>query len=186
MKLLTKTYILTLRPFLAVAIAAILTTSCGGTPKKEPLTEMEACDRLNGLITDHPDKFKKYKKGFTRIRNLNSWSVIKVFPQAQECKVWEWSSGLNNYICNWKSKDGREEAQTDYQEAKRIISNCLSDEWQSKTNYTTSGGEHTLFEKPGSKTIVSIRYFRESRGWTKDWHTVLTIGDKSNLKAKTQ
>ena len=186
MKLLAKTHISALRTLLAVSIAAILTTSCGGSPKKDPLPEQEACNQLNGLIADHPQKFEKYKKGFNRVRNLNSWSVIKVFPQAEECRVWEWSSGLTNYICNWKSKDGMEGAKTDYQVAKRIIRSCLSDQWQPKTNTTTSGGEHTRFEKPGSKTVVSIRYFKESRGWVRSWHTVLTIGDRSNLKAKVQ
>ena len=186
MKFLTQYHSSAIRSFLAVGIAAILMVSCGGSPKKDPLPEQEVCNRLNGLIEDHPNKFKLHKKGFTRVRNLNSWSVIKVFPQAQECKVWEWSSGLNNDICNWKSKDGMESAKADYQEGVRIIRNGLSDQWQPKTNYTTSGGERTLFVKPGSTTVVAIRFFRESRGWVKNWHTVLTIGDESNLKAKVQ
>ncbi len=177
----------TTRRLLTAGILALLAVSCAETSRQqEVLPEQEACNRFKDLIADHANQFQKYKTNFTRLRNLNSWSVVKVFPDAQECKVWEWSSGLNNYICNWKSSEGEAGARTDHQEAVAIIRNCLGSDWRSSTNRTTSGGEHTLFENPATRTAVSMRYFRESRGWVRNWHAVLSIGDRSNLKAKTQ
>ena len=177
----------TTRGLLMAGLLALLSVSCAEAPKQqEVLPEQDACNRLKGLIAAHANHFQKYKKNFTRQRNLNSWSVVKVFPDAQECKVWEWSSGLNNYICNWKSREGEAGARSDYQQAVTKIANCLGSEWHSSSNKTTSGGEHTLFENPAAKTVVSMRYFQESRGWFRSWHAVLNIGDKSNLKAITQ
>lgn len=167
--------------------AALLTASCTGlSPKQEPLNEAAACTRLQSLIADHPNKFKQHKKNKRTVRNMNTWTAIAPFPSAHNCQIWEWSTGLNSYICNWKSDDGMPGAQAGYQEGEGIIQRCLGKQWTAHSNKTTSGGEHTYFNKPGSNTYVSIRYFKESRSFTENWHTVLYIGDKSNLKAQTQ
>ena len=105
---------------------------------------------------------------------------------ANNCQVWEWSTGLYSYICNWKSKGGMETAKSDYTEGKRIMRACLNEDWQSISRETKNGGEYTLFSKPKSKTFVEIRYFKEPRSIFDDWHTTVIISDKSNLKAKLQ
>ncbi len=167
---------------------ALLTTSCSEIERaaRKPISEEEACTRLKGLIADHPNNFKKYQKSLRRVRNLNTWSAEKVFPMAENCQVWEWSTGLHSYICNWQARDGMASAKADYQDGNRIIQSCLGPEWEPQTNTTQSGGERTVYRKEGSKTLVGIRYFKESRSIIGSWHTVVTIGDDSNLRAPLQ
>ena len=167
---------------------ALLTTSCSEIERaaRKPISEEEACTRLKGLIAEHPNNFKKFQKSLRKVRNLNTWSAEKVFPMAENCQVWEWSTGLHSYICNWQARDGLAAAKTDYKDGNRIIQSCLGSTWESQSNTTKSGGERTVYTKPSSKTLVGIRYFKESRSVFGNWHTVVTIGDESNLNAKTQ
>ena len=179
---------------LAVGLAALITTSCSQfASKPEPLTEAEACDRVKLLIADHPNKFNKHKKNkrvsstlYSVGPGMTTWTATQPFPSARNCQIWEWGSGLTNYICDWRSDDGKQGAEAGYLEGKQILESCLGNEWTAKTNQTTSGGMHTYFSLPGSKTFVSIRYFKEQRSIREKWHTVLYIGDKSNLPAQTQ
>ena len=181
------TYLNPLLKLSTAAVAAMLTVSCSLIgPKPEPITEQEACVRLHGLIADHPEKFIHYRKNKRVLRTLNTWTGTKVFPMANNCQVWEWSTGLYSYICNWKSEGGMEVAKSDYTEGKRIMRTCLNEDWQSISKETKNGGEYTLFSKPKSKTFVEIRYFKEPRSIFDDWHTTVIISDKSNLKAKLQ
>lgn len=167
---------------------ALLTTSCSEIERaaRKPISEEEACTRLKGLIADHPNNFIKYQKSLRQVRNLNTWSAEKVFPMAENCQIWEWSTGLHSYICNWEAKDGMASAKADYQDGNRIIQSCLGPSWESQSNTTKSGGERTVYSKTGSKTLVGIRYFKESRSIIGNWYTVVTIGDESNLKAPIQ
>ena len=188
MNFIPKYNFLKTKTLFTAVLLAILTTSCSEIERaaRKPIPEEEACTRLKGLIADHPHNFKKYKKSLRRVRNLNTWSAEKVFPMADNCQVWEWSTGLTSYICNWQARDGLESAKTDYKDGNRIIQSCLGPAWESQSNTTTSGGERTVYSKPGSKTLVGLRYFKESRSMFGRWHTVVTIGDESNLNAKTQ
>lgn len=186
MKLLSKFNFSKSFVFLA-GIAALLTASCSSMMSKpEPLSETEACKRLTGIIADHPNKFNKHKKDKRIIDFLNTWTAIEPFPTAKNCKVWEWSTGLNSYTCSWISDNGKDGAKAGYEEGKAIISRCLGKQWSAGNNPTSTGGKHTYFYQNNSKTYVSIRYFKEQRSIMENWHTVLYIGDKSNLKAKTQ
>ena len=173
----------------SVLISSVIVgvTSCSNLSKpKEPLTEAQACLQINNLISDHANKFKEHKKSQKRRNRLmTSWAAQKVFPAAEECEIWEWSTGLYNYNCNWKTKT-QQETQQDYQEAITVVKSCLNDEWQSKSTTTKSGGKRTSFEKSGLKTQISLRYFKEPRSLIENWHTTVSIGDKNNLKAKTQ
>jgi len=162
-------------------------TSCSSLSKPiEPLTEAQACLQINNLISDHANKFKEHKKSQKRRNRLmTSWAAQKVFPAAEECEIWEWSTGLYHYICNWKTKT-EQETQQDYQAAMMIVQSCLNNQWQSESTTTKSGGKRTTFEKAGSKTQISLRYFKEPRSLIENWHTTVSIGDKNNLKAKVQ
>ena len=172
---------------LSAGATFLLMTACSGqATKEETITDAEACELLNGLIADHSNKFAKHKKNKRDLINMNTWDAIEPFPSASNCQIWEWSSGLHSYICNWNSKNGMEVAKADYLEGQHIIQSCLGKDWQAKSNTTTTGGENTLYRKSGSKTIVSIRYFKKSRSILEDWHTTLYIGDNNNLKAAVQ
>ena len=172
---------------ITTGVTTLMLTACSSlAPVKEPISETEACSRLNELIADHPNKFVKHKKNKRPTRRVTIWSATAPFPTANNCEVWEWSSGLHGFVCDWIGKDGMESAKADYQEAQQIIRNCLSEPWQAESHSTTSGGQNTVYSKVGSKTIVSIRYFQETNSIMKNWHTVLYIGDRSNLKAKVK
>ncbi len=174
-------------PILTIAMVALLVISCSQLgPKPEPISDQEACTRLQGLIADHPKKFIHFRKNKRVHRSLTTWTGTKDFPLANNCQVWEWSTGLYSYICNWKSKGGMETAKSDYTEGKQIMRSCLNTEWKSESKETKNGGEYTLFSNPKSKTFVEIRYFKEPRSIFDDWHTTVIISDKNNLKSKLQ
>ncbi len=187
MKLICQSTYLKSFLLLTTGMIALMLSGCSSlAPVKEPISEAEACSQLTGLIADHPNKFANHKKHKRLTRKLTIWSATPPFPTANNCEVWEWSSGLYSFVCDWDGKDGMESAKADYQEAQQIIRSCLSEPWQAESHLTTSGGENTVYSKAGSKTIVSIRYFQETRSIIKNWHTVLYIGDRSNLKTGVQ
>ena len=68
----------------------------------------------------------------------------------------------------------------------KIIQNCLGEAWTAQTNTTHSGGKHTIYSTPDKPTIVSIRYFKDLRSWSKPWQNTISIGDKNNLKSPLQ
>jgi len=171
---------------LFILTTALLTTSCAQFNTLEPLSNQEACNRLQAIITDHSENFSHHRKNKRTLKSLNVWTGTKVFPIADRCEVWEWSTGLYSYICHWKSKDGMEAAKTDYTEGKDIISSCLSEDWQARSKTTQNGGEYTLFSNAQTKTVVEMRYFKTARSIVKHWNTTVIISDKNNLKAKLQ
>ncbi len=186
MSLFTKTTRSTTISALMISSAALLLAACADISENKPtLSEAESCSRLKGLIKSHRDQFKQYKKSLRRVRNLNSWSAEQVFPSAENCNIWEWSSGLHTYICDWQAGHGKESAIADYNEGRRIIENCLGPAWQADSQ-TTRSGERTLYQKAGVKTVISLRYLEEPRSWFERWHTVVAIGDKNNLNAPLQ
>ena len=75
---------------------------------------------------------------------------------------------------------------SNYQEDANIIQNCLGDAWTAQTNTTQSGGKHTIYSTPDTPTIVSIRYFKDLRSWSKSWQNTIIIGDKNNLTSPLQ
>lgn len=169
---------------LSVCIASLLISACGAKAvKQEKLSETEACNRLQGLIEDHPNQFKKYRKNYMPHKLHGSWTADKVIPSAKECQIWEWSTGLFNYACEWTAEEGKSEALANYQEASRIIQSCLGNSWAAKTNTTKSGGENTVYSRDGSPTAVSVRYFEDARGWTSEWVNTVIVGDRNNLKS---
>ena len=174
---------------LIILLTGIMTimmmTSCTEFAKKEPLSEAESCIQLTEIIADHPNKFAKHKQKKRVVRHYVSWTTSSPFPTAENCEIWEWSTGLNSFICHWKQKDGMDSAKQSYQEGNQIIQSCLSDGWQVESTKTSTGGEHSRYTKQGLKTIVSIRYFKPT-GLFDNWKTTLYIGDKNNLNAKTQ
>jgi hypothetical protein len=170
-----------LMTLILTSAAAFLLTSCSTVePKREVMSEAEACSEVNKLIEAHPSEFAGYKKNKRFTRRMTIWDATMQFPNADNCQVWEWSNGLDNYYCEWKADDEKD-AQADFHKAEGILEQCLGPQWTRHKNPTTSGGEHTRFSKEGSKTIVSIRYFKDEY-----WQTALYIGDKSNLNTPIQ
>lgn len=171
----------------SVCVTSITMSACSEiAAKPETLSEAQACENLKGLIADHPKQFSHYKKNLSIHRNLNLWSAIKVFPNADNCQVWEWSAGLYNYVCEWEAGSNQNQAISNYQEDVNIIQNCLGETWTAQTNTTQSGGKHTIYSTADKPTIVSIRYFQDLRSWTKPWQNTIVIGDKNNLKSPLQ
>ena len=178
-----------LKPLLVITTAAsfLLMTACSGVfTQKEALSESEACEHINELIAAHPNKFADQKKTKRVHRMMSSWTAESPFPLARDCKVLKWGGGLHGFVCKWDSKKGMETAKADYLEGQRIMQSCLGNDWQEETITTKTGGEHARFSKSDSKTIVSIRYSRQSQGILKKWFTALYIGDNSNLTSAVQ
>jgi hypothetical protein len=174
---------------IAVYFSILFFPACGvNTVKQEPISETESCNRLQAIIKDHANQFKNYKKTKFTHKTHNSWAADKVLPTAQQCQVWEWSNGLNNYACDWEVEDGENKAIANYDEALRITQTCLGSSWTAQTNSTQSGGKHTVFNHAGLPTVVSIRYFEDTAGWSflHSWYNTLIIGDKNNLKSPLQ
>ncbi len=158
------------------------------TPEKSAMSDSEACVKLNELIADHSNHFKQFKKGrlnANRMTYIQAWNAQRVFSLAQNCQVWEWSTGLTNYYCAWQ-EPGEVQAKASHDKGVAIVEQCLGRQWQTQFDTTTSGGGSTLFSTEGSKTIVSIRYFKESRTIIENWRSTLYVGNESNLDAKVQ
>jgi len=172
-----------------VSLFALISSSCAIlTPDKQELSDSEACVKLNELIADHGNNFKQFKKArknTQRIGHMQIWNAERVFPLARNCQVWEWSSGLTNYFCDWKSP-GKLQAKASHDKSADTIGVCLDKQWQSNFVNTQSGGGRTLFYQEGGKTVISIRYFKESRTILENWKTSLYVGDESNLNAEVQ
>jgi hypothetical protein len=109
-----------------------------------------------------------------------------VFPTADNCQIWEWGTGLFNYVCQWDTGNDENKAASNYQDGMQIIQSCLGDTWTAQINDTQSGGKHTLYTTPDKATIVSIRYFKEQKGWSPSWQNAVVVGDKNNLNAPTE
>ncbi|WP_428353444.1 hypothetical protein [Methyloprofundus sp.] len=173
---------------LMTMLLVLSTSACSIFSPTPEISNAEACVRLNELIADHANDFKQYKKSLKNtapLRNMQIWNAERVFPLAQNCQVWQWSSGLMNYFCAW-DESGKEDAQASFDKGAEIINQCLGKKWHSKFTRTQSGGGSALFYQAGVKTIISIRYFKEARTILDSWKTTLYLGDESNLKAEVQ
>lgn len=172
-----------------VASFAIISSSCAIlTPAKQELSASEACEKLHEVIADHGNNFKQLKgarKSSSRIETMQIWSADRVFPLARDCQIWEWSSGLTNYTCFWQ-ESGEVQAKVNHDKGANLVGQCLDKQWQSNFVNTQSGGGRTLFYQQGNKTVISIRYFKESRTILDNWKTTLYVGDESNLNAEVQ
>jgi len=158
------------------------------TPAPE-LSDAEACVKLNAIITDHSHGFQQFKKNrvsSTGVINMQIWKAEKAFPSANNCQVWEWSTGLTNYICTWQEKGGAIEAKASHDKGVELVRQCLSTQWTSNEVTTQSGGVRTFFSQSNGETIVAINAFKESLSILENWKTTLYVGDKSNLKAEVQ
>lgn len=175
---------------LVTAGLLILSTSACSlfTPELE-MSDAEACEKLHQLVDDHADNFKQFRGARKNIQragnNMQIWNAERVFPMAKNCQVWEWSSGLTNYYCAWDESD-EDEAKASYIRGSELVNQCLGKRWFSKFVTTKSGGANALFYQEGGKTVISIRYFKESRTIFENWKTTLYVGDESNLKAEVQ
>jgi hypothetical protein len=170
-----------------VCVIGITLGACSElTAKPENQFEAQTCEDLKGLIADHPNQFAHYKKNLSTHSRYNIWSAKKVFANADNCQVWEWSSGLYNYVCEWETGRNQNKAMDNYQEDVNIAQNCLGEAWTAKTSTTQSGGKHTIYSTADKPTIVSIRYFQDLRSWSKPWQNTIIIGDKNNLKSPLQ
>ena len=132
---------------LLVSVCAVSSTmsACSETPAKpEKQTEAQICENLKSIIADHPNQFSHYKKNPVPHNRLNIWSANKVFPNAENCQVWEWSTGLYNYVCEWKTGKNEDKAISNYQKGSKIIQNCLGETWTAQTSTTQSGGKHRI------------------------------------------
>lgn len=173
------------KAFMALA-GAVLAASCSSvTSKTDAISDAESCSRLNSLIADHPNKFEHHKKNKRFLRKLTLWDATDPYPGAHNCEVWEWSTGLTSYMCEWESKAGKEGALAGYHKGIGIITDCLGSEWVAEANTTTTGGERTTFSKSDVPTVISIRYFKDNSLF-ENWSTVFYIGDRSNLNTETQ
>lgn len=172
--------------FLLFYSTVFLSACAGINVESDQFSDDEACNRLQGLIKDHKKQFTTYRKSRRPNKFYTIWSAEKVFTKAENCQVWEWSTGLYNYACSWKAKEGGAQAKSNYDEDVRIIKNCLDNSWKPRITSTKSGGQHTLFSNDRSPTIVSIRYFAESKGFLENWYNTVVIGDKSNLNTPAQ
>ena len=171
----------------SVCATSIALGACSEISEKpDKQTEAQSCEHLNGLIADHPNKFSHYKKNLSTHRLLNVWSAVKVFPSAENCQVWEWSTGLYNYVCEWATGNNQNQAMSNYQDGVKIIQQCLGETWTAQTSTTKSGGKSTLYSTPNNPTVVEIRYFQYLRSWSKPWQNTIIIGDKNNLKSPLQ
>ena len=175
--------------FLISSLFLLSSSACSIFAPAEPeMTDAEACVKLNELIADHADNFKQFRGSLKNTgprRNMQIWNAQRVFPMAKNCQVWQWSSGLTNYYCGWDESD-EQEAKVSFNRGAELVNQCLGKKWHSKFTRTTSGGESALFYQKGGKTVVSIRYFKESRTIFDSWMSTLYVGDESNLKAEVQ
>ncbi|MBE0437038.1 MAG: hypothetical protein IBX56_14700 [Methylomicrobium sp.] len=172
---------------LSIYAATFSIAACTNTTTKpEQLSEAQACTHLNELIGDHPNHFDNIKKNLTPSRRLSVWAADKLFPTADNCQVWEWGAGLFNYACEWKTGNDEQKAIDNYQYGIDTIQNCLGEQWTAQTNTTESGGKHTRFSSPDTQTMISVRYFKEQRGWPTSWLNTFIIGDRSNLQTPLQ
>ncbi|MDF1583285.1 MAG: hypothetical protein RQ733_14140 [Methyloprofundus sp.] len=180
---------------LRFVVASMLLVSSGCslfTPAPE-LSDAEACLKLNAIIADHSGNFQQFKKsrvnsggGMGEVINMQIWRAEKAFPSANNCQVWEWNTGLTNYICTWQEKGGEVAAKASHDKGVEIVRQCLNDQWTSDTVNTQSGGLRTRFSQPNGKTIIAINAFKESRSLLENWKATLYVGDKSNLEAEVQ
>ena len=154
--------------------------------KPEKLSDTQACNNLKDLIADHANQFKNTRTDFSSHKRLSIWSAKKVFPSADNCQVWEWSTGLFNYVCEWSSGKDENQALNHFQDGNNIIQSCLGNTWSAQTSETQSGGKRLTYSAPDKNTIVSIRYFKEQKGWMPAWQNTVVIGDKNNLNAPLQ
>jgi len=175
--------------FVIAGLLILSSSACSLFTPQPEMTDAEACVKLKGLIADHANNFKQVRKGAAgnskRAGNMQVWNAERVFPLAQNCQVWEWSSGLTNYYCAWNESDELE-AKASYVRGTELVNQCLGEQWYTRFTTTKSGGGDVLFYQSEGKTVISIRYFKEPRTIFDHWKTTIYVGDKSNLKAKLQ
>jgi len=177
-----------LRFFIASSML-LANSACSLLAPAPELSNAEACVKLNAIIADHSQNFQQFKKSrvsSTGVINMQIWKAEQAFPTAKNCQVWEWSTGLTNYMCTWQEKGGAVEAKASHDHGVDVVRQCLNKQWTSDSVTTKSGGVRTFFSQPNGKTIISINAFKESRSILENWKTTLYVGDKSNLKAEVQ
>lgn len=173
-------------PFVLIGLSAAWLSGCGDkNVKQETMSDAETCTRFQKIIADHPNQFKNHRKNMVLHKRYNSWTADKILPSARECQVWEWGQGLTNYSCQWKVEN-ENEAMTNFQDANKVIQQCLGSSWKAETNTTKTGGQRTVFRQDNSSTQVSVRFFKESTGWPRNWYNAIIVGDKSNVNTPVQ
>lgn len=177
-----------LRFFIAGSLL-LANSACSLLTQAPELSDAEVCGQLNAIIADHSHNFQQFKKSQVNSRgmmNMRIWKAAQAFPNANNCQVWEWGTGLTNYICTWQEKGGEIEAKASYNKGVKLVHQCLNTQWTSNEITTKSGGIRTVFSQPNGKTIIAVNAFKESRTILDNWKTTLYVGDKSNLKAEVQ
>ncbi|MCF7970379.1 MAG: hypothetical protein K9L22_04350 [Methylococcaceae bacterium] len=178
--------------FFVVGSILLASSGCSLLTPTPELSDVEACVKLSAVIADHSQNFQQFKKsrvdsgGMGSTINMQIWRAEKVFPSANNCQVWEWSTGLTNYICTWQEKGGEVEAKASHDKGVEVVRECLNEQWTSNTLPTQSGGVRTRFSRLNDKTIIVINAFKESRSILENWKATLYVGDKSNLEAEIQ
>lgn len=176
-------------PRLLVSSLFMLSLNACSLFTTEPeMSDAEACVQLHRLVDDHANNFKEFRgarhNSLVAV-NMQTWNAKRVFPLAKNCQVWEWSSGLTNYYCAWDESD-EEEAQASYLKGAELVNQCLGETWFSRFNNTKSGGGSAFFYQNKGKTVISVRFFKESRTIFDNWKTTIYVGDESNLNAELQ
>ncbi len=172
-----------------LSLSVLSISACSLFAPAPELSDAESCVKLNAIIAGHSHDFQQFKKSrvsSTGVVNMQIWKAEKVFPRANNCQVWEWSTGLTNYMCTWQEKGGAVEAKASHDHGVEVVRQCLNEQWESDTQMTKSGGVRTHFTQVNGKTIIAINAFKESRTILENWKTTLYVGDKSNLKAEVQ
>lgn len=173
---------------LLVSFLVLSVSACSMFTSEPEMSNAEACVKLKALIADHGNNFKEFKgtrKNTHAAGIMQTWNAERVFPLAKNCQVWEWSSGLTNYYCHWAESD-EAEARASFHRGSELVNQCLGKQWFSRFVNTKSGGGNALFYQKEGKTVISLRYFKESRTIFDNWKTTLYVGDESNLKAEVQ
>ncbi len=159
-----------------VGLFGMFTLNAAKSDMDEKVAEMSDCDKLQALITEHKNQFKKVrgKKSTTKLADI--WSA-RYHMVGKSCQIFGWSAGKITYTCS-NIAPNKAVANERYLNALNRVKSCLGNDWQlTERERNNDPGTIAQFSKAGDRTIVAVHSFETSGLFNEEWTNYLYVGD---------
>jgi hypothetical protein len=167
--------------YFALGFAAVISTGCTTpiTADNSVVGQMSNCDKIEALVMEHSNEFKKVRSNLTATRKMDVWGVRHQLV-GENCQVWGWSTGKFNYVCSLATPN-KSSAMQHYETAKQLTRSCLNEQWSLSERPRKIGvGTKATFSKTGSNTVIAIQAVETNGLFSKDWTAYYSVGSPND------
>jgi len=170
---------------LSVVLTALSACSLQDPTKKQTYLEenqpspvVNACAKVNALITEYSNNFDRIKEDNIHIKNSISkiWRA-KYHLVGNSCQVWARGLKNNTYACSLIAPD--EAAATNYfTKAKHTTEKCLGSSWSMvEADRNNNRGKKITFSQAGSALTLSTHMVPTAGLFKSEWTVYYYVGN---------